>query len=165
MNAVEKVVSFLSSKGYTITTAESCTGGLVASRITSVPGSSSVFGGGFVTYSEEMKHKILGVPRNVLEEAGVYSFDTVEYMAKRALEITGANVSVAVSGIAGPGGGTEKDPVGTVYFCFCFKDVISDVKDVTGVILCRRWFVGGREQVRQAAADFVFGELAQELGL
>ncbi len=165
MNTVEKIVSFLSSKGYTITTAESCTSGLIAAKITEVPGSSSVFGGGFVTYSEEMKHKLLGVPRKVLQESGVYSFETVEYMAKRALEITGANISVAVSGIAGPDGGTEKDPVGTVYFCLCFKDVISDVKDVTGVLLSRRWFAGGREQVRQAAADFVFGELAQELGL
>ena len=102
-------------KGLTITTAESCTGGLVASKIVSIPGSSAYYSGSIVAYSYEMKEALLFVPHDILVEHGAVSEDVVKYMLAGVLKQTGADVGVAISGIAGPGGGTADKPVGTIW--------------------------------------------------
>jgi nicotinamide-nucleotide amidase len=112
----ERVVAENAAAGRRIATAESCTGGLVAAAITSIPGSSTVFDRGFVTYSNEAKIAMLGVSEEILATLGAVSEATAWAMAKGALDRSDADVSVAISGIAGPGGGTEKKPVGTVVF-------------------------------------------------
>ena len=96
--------------------AESCTGGLLAAALTEIPGSSDVLDRGFVTYSNAAKQAMLGVPASVLETRGAVSKETVEAMAAGALERSGADLSAAVTGIAGPGGGTAQKPVGLVHF-------------------------------------------------
>ena len=98
-----------------IATAESCTGGLVAARLTSVPGSSDVFVGGLVAYDDRVKLDALGVPADVLERHGAVSAETAAAMAAGARRVLGASVAVSVTGVAGPGGGTEAKPVGLVY--------------------------------------------------
>jgi nicotinamide-nucleotide amidase len=111
----EYVVGMCRAQGLTLATAESCTGGMVAERLTSVPGSSQVFLGGVVAYADEVKAAELGVPQEVLERHGAVSAETAAAMAAGARERLGADVAVAITGIAGPGGGSEEKPVGLVY--------------------------------------------------
>jgi nicotinamide-nucleotide amidase len=111
----EIVLELCRSRGLTLGTAESCTGGMVAERLTSVPGSSDAFLGSVVAYADEVKARELGVPGEVLERHGAVSAETAEAMATGARERLGADVAVSVTGIAGPGGGTEEKPVGLVY--------------------------------------------------
>lgn len=114
--SLEEVVGRgLALKGYTIATAESCTGGLLAERITSVPGASDYFLGSIVSYAEGAKVALLGVPRELIERHGAVSQQVAEAMARGAKERMGSRVAVSVTGVAGPGGGTEATPVGTVY--------------------------------------------------
>ncbi|HXG65098.1 MAG TPA: competence/damage-inducible protein A [Blastocatellia bacterium] len=113
---IEEVIGQrLMRKGYTIATAESCTGGLVAERITRVPGASDYFVGGVVSYTNEMKTRLLGVPAELIEGRGPVSGDVAEAMARGIKERAGATIGVSVTGVAGPGGGTDAVPVGTVY--------------------------------------------------
>ena len=98
-----------------MTTAESCTGGHIAHRITSIPGSSAYFKGATIPYSNELKEKMLGVQAETLAQHGAVSEETVKEMVHGALQLSGADIAVAVSGIAGPGGGTAEKPVGTVW--------------------------------------------------
>ena len=111
-----RVVEENAQAGRTVALAESCTGGLVAAALTEVPGSSSVFDRSFVTYSNAAKREMLGVPSEIIETFGAVSIACVWAMAKGALERSGADVAVAISGVAGPGGGTTRKPVGTVVF-------------------------------------------------
>ena len=111
----ETVVELLKERQLTLTMAESCTGGLVASRIVNVPGASAVFKGGFVTYTEEAKMKCLGVSAETLKTDGVVSGQCAKEMAEGAAKALEADVSVSVTGLAGPDGGTEETPVGTVF--------------------------------------------------
>lgn len=122
------LVNLLAEKKQTITTVESCTGGLIASKITSVAGSSSVFGAGFVTYSNEMKTAMVGVSEPTLIENGAVSEPVVIEMAQGALKKSGSDWAIAVSGVAGPGGGTEDKPVGTVWVAWGNKENIKTVK-------------------------------------
>lgn len=131
-------------RGLTLATAESCTGGLVAGRITSVPGSSAVFLGGVVSYSNEVKRELLGVPQEVLERAGAVSAECAEAMAAGARGRLKADVAVSVTGIAGPDGGTPAKPVGMVFL---------GVATAAGVESERCQFSGDRESVRRQAAD------------
>jgi nicotinamide-nucleotide amidase len=108
----------LFDRGLTLTTAESCTGGLIASMITSEAGSSKVFKAGFVSYANEIKQSMLGVQVATLDTHGAVSHETVLEMAYGALERSGSQLAVAVSGVAGPDGGTDDKPVGTVYLAF-----------------------------------------------
>lgn len=112
------VVKTLKQLKQTVTVAESCTGGLIASQITGIPGSSAIFGAGFVTYSNEAKHTLLGVRRESLARDGAVSESVVREMAASALERSGADLVVAVSGIAGPDGGTADKPVGTIWLAW-----------------------------------------------
>ena len=111
----EVVLALCRERGLTLATAESCTGGLVAARLTSIPGSSDVFVGGVVAYSNDVKRRELGVPEQTLEAHGAVSEETAAAMAQGVRERLGADVAVSVTGVAGPGGGTEEKPVGLVY--------------------------------------------------
>ncbi len=111
----ESVAELLREQGLTVTTVESCTGGLLAGRLVNVPGISEVLKQGFITYSNKAKRKLVGVKKTTLREEGAVSEKTAKEMAKGALLVTGADAAVAVTGIAGPDGGTEEKPVGLVY--------------------------------------------------
>lgn len=112
------LVRALLAGGRTVATAESCTGGWIAKALTDVPGSSGCFGYGIVSYSNAAKTSVLGVPAGTLEREGAVSEATVRAMARGVLELSGADLAVAVSGVAGPDGGTPEKPVGTVWFGF-----------------------------------------------
>ena len=112
------VVDEFSEAGMTLATAESCTGGWIAKAITDIAGSSACLGFGLVTYSNAAKSALLGVQPTTLESYGAVSESTVREMAEGAIEVSGADCSVAVSGIAGPSGGSTGKPVGTVWFAW-----------------------------------------------
>lgn len=114
----ERLGATLLAGGWVLTTAESCTGGGIAYRVTEVAGSSEWFERGFVTYSNAAKEQMLGVPPTTLDEFGAVSAATVEAMVAGALRHSAANIGVAVSGIAGPGGGSVTKPVGTVWLAW-----------------------------------------------
>ena len=111
-----RVIAENRAAGRSVALAESCTGGLVAAALTEIAGSSAVFDRGFVTYSNEAKHELLGVSNDILETFGAVSIACAWAMAQGALRNSGADVAVAISGIAGPDGGSEMKPVGTVVF-------------------------------------------------
>ena len=126
----------LKLKDYSFTCAESCTGGWVGHALTSIPGSSEWFGSSFVTYSYEAKTQILGVSSEDLDNFGAVSEEIVEQMVSGALDKSGANVGVAISGIAGPEGGTDTKPVGTVSFAWKIdsQDVITSTEHFSGAV-------------------------------
>lgn len=135
----EKVVSMLLERNMTITTAESLTGGLLAGRIVNVPGASAVFDEGLITYSNRAKHKQLHVSKETLKTYGAVSEQTAYEMAKGALEVTQSDVSIAVTGLAGPDGGTEEKPVGLVYIGCCVDGNVTVEKFI---------FKGNRQKIR-----------------
>jgi nicotinamide-nucleotide amidase len=112
---VQRIAQCASERRLKVTTAESCTGGLIAKSLTDLPGSSDWFGYGFVTYSNAAKSDLLGVDPQIIEAHGAVSDATVRAMAEGALVCAGANYAIAVSGVAGPGGGTDHNPVGSVW--------------------------------------------------
>ena len=111
----QSVVKLLSKKRLKISFAESCTGGLLSSSITSISGSSNIFTLGLVTYSNQAKINILKVPKRIIMKHGAVSYETCLYMVKNLNKISKTNISVSITGIAGPKGGTKKKPVGLVY--------------------------------------------------
>tara|TARA_B100000427_G_C15189159_1_gene455209 strand:+ start:81 stop:554 length:474 start_codon:yes stop_codon:yes gene_type:complete len=111
----QKVVRLLSKKRLKISFAESCTGGLLSSSITSISGSSKIFTHGLITYSNQAKIKILNVPKKIITKHGAVSYETCLAMVKNLHKISKTNISVSVTGIAGPKGGTKEKPVGLVY--------------------------------------------------
>lgn len=134
VEAARKVIDANRALGRTVTLAESCTGGLVAAALTEIPGSSDVFEAAFVTYSNDAKLGLLKVSSDLLETFGAVSIAIAWSMAQSALEQSGADVAVAITGVAGPGGGTLKKPVGTVVFARAEKggdpsDVHADRRD------------------------------------
>lgn len=143
----------LQSKSLTVTCAESCTGGGIASAITDIPGSSQWFHMGFVTYANQSKQQLLGVAPDVIAQEGAVSQAVVEDMALGALNVSSANIAVAVSGVAGPGGGSEDKPVGLVWFCWAKSTGSAKSGDSSPVVLESRscQFEGGRSDVRVAA--------------
>ena len=126
-----RVLELLRERGATLTTAESCTGGLIASMLTRIPGSSEAFHAGFVTYANPIKHSVLGVDLATLEREGAVSEPVVRQMALGAMERSGADYAIAVSGIAGPDGGSEDKPVGTVWLAWGSREAIRTC--------CLRW--------------------------
>lgn len=140
----EAVVRLLMKYELTVTTAESCTGGMIASKLVNVPGASEVFNEGFITYSNKAKRKILDVSKNTLKKYGAVSEQTVKEMAIGGAFAADADACIAVTGIAGPDGGTEEKPVGLVYIGCCMKDEVT-VKE------CR--FHGTRMEIREQSAN------------
>lgn len=118
----------LKKKNLTVSTAESCTGGSIAARLTSIAGSSEYFNGGIVAYSNEVKIELLGVSAQTLEKHGAVSEETVIEMVKGAMKALKTDCAVATSGIAGPGGGTPEKPVGTVWIAAGYKSEIRTFK-------------------------------------
>ena len=110
-----KIVKLLTKKKQTVSFAESCTGGLLASSITSISGSSKVFNMGLVTYSNDAKVKLLKVPKKTIANYGAVSHETCRSMVKNLSKISKSNISISITGIAGPNGGTKEKPVGLVY--------------------------------------------------
>ena len=141
----EITAALLLEKDLTLSLAESCTGGLCASRFTDVPGSSGYFLGGAVAYSNGSKEKILGVSADTLERFGAVSGETVSEMARGARELFGSDIGLSVSGIAGPGGGTAEKPVGTVWFGFSHVS--------SGTFCEKRNFAGNRGEIKTFAAS------------
>lgn len=111
----EKVVELLAERHYTVTTAESCTGGMIAGTIVNAAGASEVLNEGYITYSNEAKERLVGVSHETLERFGAVSEQTAREMAEGAARAAGADAALSATGIAGPGGGTEEKPVGLVY--------------------------------------------------
>jgi len=124
VNLEETVGDMLVKCGYTISTAESCTGGLLGHRFTNVPGSSTYYLGGVVSYSDDMKMKTLGVKENTLQKFGAVSKQTATEMAQGVRDLFGSDLAIAVTGIAGPGGGTAEKPVGLVYITLIHNDTV-----------------------------------------
>ena len=139
---VDVVARLFRERQLTIATAESCTGGLLAEAITSLAGSSEYFRGGFVSYSEQAKIDTLGVPAETIREHGVYSAETAEQMALAARRKLGASLGVGTTGVAGPDGGTEQTPVGTVFIALA---------DQAGTTVTKRNLGGDRERIRGMA--------------
>ncbi|WP_069162684.1 CinA family protein [Nocardia altamirensis] len=138
-----------------VATAESCTGGGIAEAITRIPGSSRWFEAGFVTYSNRQKTRQLGVPAALFDQVGAVSREVVEAMARGAKAATDAQFTVAVSGIAGPDGGSPEKPVGTVWFAWCAGDE---------VVTEQRQFPGDRDEVRRQTVRVAFEGLVRLAG-
>jgi len=154
----EALVNELKESGKAVATAESCTGGWVAKAITDIAGSSAVFGYGLVTYSNGAKESIIGVQNKTLDEYGSVSAEVVEEMAKGALRLSGADIAVAVSGVAGPDGGTAVKPVGTVWFAWAVRDGANAVVDTQ-----LEQFSGDRELVREASVAYALQGLRERI--
>ena len=154
----EALVNELKESGKAVATAESCTGGWVAKAITDIAGSSAVFGYGMVTYSNGAKESIIGVQNKTLEEYGSVSAEVVEEMAKGTLGLSGADIAVAVSGVAGPDGGTAVKPVGTVWFAWAVRDGANAVVDTQ-----LEQFSGDRELVREASVAYALQGLRERI--
>jgi PncC family amidohydrolase len=154
----EEIGRILTEKSMTIATAESCTGGLISHRITNVPGSSAYFLAGFVTYSNDAKERDLSVPRDVLVKHGAVSTEVARRMAEGVRKVAAADLGLAVTGIAGPTGGTADKPVGTVVIC------------LTGpkkVIVRQCLFRGARLEIKTQTSEEALGlvvEYFRELG-
>lgn len=144
----------LREKGKTLALAESCTGGLVASMLTDVPGSSDYFLLSLVTYSDRSKVEILNVQRSTLDRHGAVSEAAAREMAAGARQASGADIGLAITGIAGPGGGSAEKPVGLVFFC---------IDDGSKQVVDRVEFPGGRTMVKKAAAEHALSMLASML--
>ena len=152
---IEELIDLLRAKHLRIATAESCTGGMTAAAITDIAGSSDVFERGFVTYANEAKTEMLGVPASVIARVGAVSREVAALMAEGALLHSHADLAVSVTGIAGPGGGSREKPVGTVWFGTAERSGEATTH--------HRRFPGDRAAVRLAARDFaltLIGSLA-----
>lgn len=152
----KEVVELLCSKGMKISAAESCTGGLFAALITDVSGASDVLDESFVTYANSAKMKHLGVKKETLEKHGAVSYETAFEMASGLHIRTGADVTVGITGIAGPGGGTAKKPVGLVYAGVC-------INGETEVIKMNH--SGNREEVREKTCGQVFETIKNKISV
>ena len=149
-DVAEKLVALLEACGMTCATAESCTGGGIGSAITAIPGSSAVYLGGVVSYANEVKSGVLGVKEATLASVGAVSSETAAEMAGGARRITGADIAVSVTGIAGPGGGSAEKPVGLVWFGLASPDGVRTEKAI---------FAGDRARVREQAVVHALGML------
>ena len=150
----EQIIAKLVEMNITLSTAESCTGGSLGKLITSVPGVSSIYGYGFITYANEAKEKILGVSHETLEKYGAVSSETALQMALGARRVSGSDIAVSVTGIAGPGGGTAEKPVGLVYIA---------IADENGAEYRKLNLSGDRDEVRAKTCDQVFALIKEKL--
>ena len=151
---VVELAKKLKARGWWLATAESCTGGLIGHTLTSLAGSSEWYVGGVVAYANRVKQELLGVPATDLEQHGAVSREVVEAMAVGAARVFGVEAAIAVSGVAGPGGGTPEKPVGTVWI---------GVKAGTVLRAERFRFAGGRAEVKAQSARAALAALARLL--
>lgn len=147
-----RVIEIFREKGLSLALAESCTGGMIAACLTSVAGASDIFCGSAVTYVNAAKESILGVSRETLEKRGAVSSECAEEMARGARKVYGADVAMSVTGIAGPGGGSNAKPVGTVWFGVSTRD---------GAETFRIRFDGDRAAVRRQTTETALSRLAR----
>jgi nicotinamide-nucleotide amidase len=152
---VQKLASRLMKCGWTMATAESCTGGWIAKCCTDLAGSSAWFDRGFVTYGDRAKHELLGVELNILEKAGAVSKATAIQMAEGARRRAGVNAALAVTGIAGPDGGTADKPVGLVWFAWSLEDRLASSEVMQ--------FQGDRDAVRRQTVAHALNGLLELL--
>lgn len=151
-----RVVTLGCERGFTVSTAESCTAGMVASALGDIPGASAVLRGGAVTYCNEIKHAVLGVSCDTLDAYTAVSEPTAREMAAGSKRLFDASVAVSLTGYAGPGGGTAEEPAGSVYIATCDDDAV----------LCERHvFCGDRNEVRAKAALRALEMLAERLSV
>lgn len=151
----EQLVGLCKLRGVKIAAAESCTGGMISAAVTSVPGSSAVIELGVCSYSNEIKNMVLGVDREILEKYSEYSAECAKAMAQGALNLSGADFAVSVTGVAGPSGGSEAHPVGEVFIGISGR----------GSCFAQRFvFSGSREMIRAEAAQAALRLLLAELG-
>ncbi len=158
MSLEEKVVALLREKNLVLSCAESCTGGLIAKRITDVSGSSAVFNCGVVSYSNEIKESILGVKKETLNQFGAVSEQTVREMVRGVLKISGADIAVSVSGIAGPGSDNTSKPVGLIYIA------VSDGKETVVKELNNNFSDDIRNSNRTSASDEALKMIIKMIG-
>jgi nicotinamide-nucleotide amidase len=152
--SLEEVIGeLLRKRRATLAVAESCTGGLLGERITSVPGSSDYFQGGFITYANRMKVDWLGVPEKIIDEFGAVSSEAAEAMARGARRRSGSTYALSITGVAGPDGGTVKSPVGTVYV---------GLADAGGCSVTHRQFIGDRARIRQFSTQMALDILRRK---
>ena len=140
----QKIARLFRDSGATLSVAESCSGGLISKRITDLPGSSGYFNLGVVTYSNSSKERVLGVPHELIEINGAVSSEVALAMAVGVRTLSGSDVTLATTGIAGPEGGTAEKPVGTVFIAIASRD---------GSEVFMHHFEGNREMVREATAE------------
>ena len=150
-----QVGALLKEKSLKLATAESCTAGLIAAKLTDIAGSSAWFERGFVTYSNASKHEMLGVYRTSIEQFGAVSETVVMQMAKGALRHSHADIAISVSGIAGPAGGSTDKPVGLVWFGLAIKN--------KNMCTFRKVFSGNREKIREQAVIFALNQVLAQL--
>jgi len=154
LDLATSVLDACRARGWRVATAESCTGGLVAAALTAIAGSSDVVERGFVTYSNEAKSELLGVPPEVIAAHGAVSAETAAAMAEGALARAPVDLAVSIAGVAGPGGGSPEKPVGLVHFGLARRGKAPRTE--------RRVFPGDRAAVRDAALRLALGLLAAE---
>jgi nicotinamide-nucleotide amidase len=152
---VQQLADALTARGWRLATAESCTGGLIAAACTELAGSSNWFERGFVTYSNQAKTDLLGVPFDLIDTHGAVSEPVARAMAEGALQRAGVDLAVAVTGVAGPGGGSPAKPVGTVWLAWA-------VRGGATVARCEL-FAGDRAQVRQSTCEQALAGLVHRL--
>ena len=157
MSLLNNLQQLCIEKGVSVAVAESCTAGLIASKLTTVSGSSSYFKGGVVAYQNEIKTKTLGVSRSIIDEKTEVSAEVVEQMTKSVLEKFDADFAVATSGYAGPTGGTNKNPIGTVFIA---------IASAEGVVVSRFVFSGNRQsvvnQASESALDLLYTKIKKQ---
>ncbi len=154
----EALVGELLAVGKTVSIAESCTGGWIAKSLTDNSGSSGCFGYGLVSYSNGAKESLLGVNPATLEEHGAVSEAAVREMADGALHLSGADIAAAVSGVAGPDGGSEDKPVGTVWFAWALRN-----KDTIDIDAEKRFLKGDRDQIRAQTVVFALQGIRERI--
>ncbi len=148
-----KFAAVAALQGKTLATAESCTGGGIGNALTSVPGSSAVFKGGIISYCDEIKNKLLGVPQDVLQQYGAVSAPVAEAMARGARAALNSDMAISVTGLAGPAGDSYGNPVGTVFIGWCDEKVC----------FSREYhFTGNREEVRRQAIEKALALIAEQ---
>ena len=157
MSLLNNLQQLCIDKGVSVAVAESCTAGLIAYKLTTVSGSSSYFKGGVVAYQNEIKTKTLGVSRSIIDEKTEVSAEVVEQMTKSVLEKFDADFAVATSGYAGPTGGTNKNPIGTVFIA---------IASAEGVVVSRFVFSGNRQsvvnQASESALDLLYTKIKKQ---
>jgi nicotinamide-nucleotide amidase len=156
LNLAERVLDACRARGWHVATAESCTGGLVAAALTAIAGSSDVLERGFVTYSNDAKTDLLGVPTTTIAAYGAVSAETAAAMARGAIVRAPVDLAVSVTGVAGPGGGSTDKPVGLMIFGLARRDGACRTE--------RHVFAGDRSAVREAALEVALGLLAGAAG-